>query len=27
LLATTGGKRSEPWHEEVQTWEGNHVDG
>merc|ERR550539_1088007 len=27
LLATTRSKRSEPRHEEVETWEGNHVDG
>merc|ERR1712049_66240 len=26
LLATTRGKWSESWHEEVETWEGNHVD-
>jgi len=26
LLRATGGERSEPWHEEVQPGEGNHVD-
>ena len=26
LLRTTGGERSEPRHEEVETREGNHVD-
>ena len=25
LLASTRGKGSESWHEEVETWEGNHV--
>jgi len=27
LLATSAGEGSEAWHEEVQTWEWNHVDG
>ena len=27
LLATTGRQGSESWHEEMETWEGNHVDG
>jgi len=27
LLATTTGQRSKAGHEEVQTWEWNHVDG
>jgi hypothetical protein len=26
LLAATGGKRSKTWHEEVESWEWNHVD-
>jgi hypothetical protein len=27
LLTSTGGKWGESWHEEVETWEGDHVDG
>ena len=27
LLAAAGGQRCEPRHEEVETWEGDHVDG
>ena len=27
LLATSGGKRSESWHEKVQSGEGDHVNG
>jgi hypothetical protein len=26
LLATTGGERSEAWHEEMEAWERDHVD-
>jgi hypothetical protein len=25
-LAATGGERSEAWHEEVETWEWDHID-
>ncbi|KGL97514.1 hypothetical protein N301_08955, partial [Charadrius vociferus] len=27
LLAATGRQRGKAWHEEVETWEGHHVDG